>query len=119
MSYHEDRMRQRTENPRFFFLTPRLLRYRQHSGTDHSKGQPSIHLPTQEATAVKPGGMRTGVLRSLGEGGHASANSAEDIKGATVVKPWGSTSHPGSTEATETPLLGDMPGGDIGSNIEH
>jgi hypothetical protein len=32
-----------------------------------------------------------GVLRSLGEGGHASAGSAEDTKGTTAVKPWGST----------------------------
>jgi hypothetical protein len=31
------------------------------------------------------------VLRSLGEGGHASAGSAEDTKGTTAVKPWGST----------------------------
>jgi hypothetical protein len=33
----------------------------------------------------------TGVLRSLGEGGHASAGSAEDTIWATAVKPWGST----------------------------
>ena len=33
-----------------------------------------------------------GVLRSLGEGGHASAGSAEDTKETTAVKPWGSTS---------------------------
>jgi hypothetical protein len=32
-----------------------------------------------------------GVLRSLGEGGHASAGSAEVSKGTTAVKPWGST----------------------------
>ena len=32
-----------------------------------------------------------GVLRSLGEGGPASAGSAEDAKGTTAVKPWGST----------------------------
>jgi hypothetical protein len=32
-----------------------------------------------------------GVLRSLGEGGHASAGSAEDTPGTTAVKPWGST----------------------------
>src|SRR5439155_26142549 len=37
------------------------------------------------------GGMRAGVLRSLGEGGHASAGSAEVNKGTTAVKPWGST----------------------------
>jgi hypothetical protein len=37
------------------------------------------------------GGMLTGVLRSLGEGGHASADSAEETKGTTAVKPWGST----------------------------
>jgi hypothetical protein len=47
--------------------------------------------------------MRTGVLRPVGqslwaacrsqrEGGHASADSAEDTKGTTAVKPWGSTS---------------------------
>jgi hypothetical protein len=33
-----------------------------------------------------------GVLRSLGEGGHVSAGFAEDTKGTTAVKPWGSTS---------------------------
>ena len=32
-----------------------------------------------------------GVLRSLGEGGHASAGFAEDTRGTTAVKPWGST----------------------------
>jgi hypothetical protein len=32
-----------------------------------------------------------GVLRSFGEGGHASAGSAEDTKGTTAVKPLGST----------------------------
>ncbi len=32
-----------------------------------------------------------GVLRSLGKGGHASAGSAEDTKGTTAIKPWGST----------------------------
>ena len=32
-----------------------------------------------------------GVLRSLGEGGHASAGSAEDTKGTTALKPWGVT----------------------------
>jgi hypothetical protein len=29
MSHHKERMRHSTENPRFFFLTPRLLRHRQ------------------------------------------------------------------------------------------
>ncbi len=29
--------------------------------------------------------------RSLGEGGHASAGSAEDTTGTTAVKPWDST----------------------------
>ena len=29
--------------------------------------------------------------RSLGEGGHASAGFAEDTRGTTAVKPWGST----------------------------
>jgi len=33
-----------------------------------------------------------GVLRSLVEGGHASAGFAEDTRGTTAVKPWGSTS---------------------------
>ena len=32
-----------------------------------------------------------GVLQSLGEGGHASAGFAEDTRGTTAVKPWGST----------------------------
>ena len=32
-----------------------------------------------------------GVLRSLGEGGHASTGFAEDTRGTTAVKPWGST----------------------------
>ncbi|MBH0203137.1 MAG: DUF2007 domain-containing protein [Nitrospira sp.] len=32
-----------------------------------------------------------GVLRSLGEEGRPSAGSAEDTKGTTAVKPWGST----------------------------
>jgi hypothetical protein len=36
-----------------------------------------------------------GVLRSLGEGGHASAGSAEVSKGTTAVKLWGSTFHKG------------------------
>jgi len=44
-----------------------------------------------------------GVLRSLGEGGHASAGSAEDTKRTTAVRPWGST-------ATKTCDLGkDVP----------
>ena len=38
--------------------------------------------------------MRASVLRSLGKGGHASAGSAEDTKGTTAVKPWGSTMNP-------------------------
>lgn len=32
-----------------------------------------------------------GVLRSLGEGGQASAGVAEETRGTTAVKPWGST----------------------------
>ena len=35
-----------------------------------------------------------GVLRSLGEGGHASAGFAEDTRGTTAVKPWVSTVFP-------------------------
>jgi len=32
-----------------------------------------------------------GVLRNLGEGGHASASVAGQQTGTTAVKPWGST----------------------------
>lgn len=50
------------------------------------------HPPTKEATAVKPWrNAQGGVLRSLGEGGHASADVAEETRGTTAVKPWGST----------------------------
>ena len=31
------------------------------------------------------------IRRSLGEGGYASAGFAEECRGATAVKPWGST----------------------------
>ena len=42
-----------------------------------------------------------GVLRSLGEGGHASAGFAEDTKGTTAVKPWGSTHNMRTNVGTE------------------
>jgi hypothetical protein len=41
-----------------------------------------------------------GVLRSLGEGGHASAGSAEDTIWITAVKPWCSTSLSASPDRT-------------------
>lgn len=40
-----------------------------------------------------------GVLQSLGEGGPASAGSAEDTRGTKAGKPWGSTSMGGGTYA--------------------
>ena len=48
------------------------------------------HPPSQEPAVSRPW-RNAGVLRSLGEGGPASADSAEVNKGTTAVKPWGST----------------------------
>jgi hypothetical protein len=43
-----------------------------------------------------------GVLRNLGEGGHASAGFAEETRGTTAVKPWGSTKEPRSKPQRRT-----------------
>jgi peroxiredoxin Q/BCP len=51
--------------------------------------------------------MREGVLRSLGEGGHASAGDAEETKGTTAVKPWGSTREGEDTIMGSTLEVGD------------
>ncbi len=48
---------------------------------------PSLHFTRlrRQPRLSSRGGMRTGVLRSHREGGHASADSAEDTKGTTAV----------------------------------
>jgi hypothetical protein len=58
--------------------------------------QPVLPSPASPAYAGNHGCQAVeecaaGVLRSLGEGGHASAGFAEDTRGTTAVKPWGST----------------------------
>ncbi|MEE8613296.1 MAG: hypothetical protein V3S85_04075, partial [Nitrospirales bacterium] len=63
----------------------------------------NFYPPSQKATGVNPWtavgqslwrrtmNARWVTLRSLGEGGYASEDSAEVSGGATAVKPWGST----------------------------
>jgi hypothetical protein len=51
-----------------------------------------IYPPSQKATGVNPWmNAKRVTLRSLGEGGYASAGFAEVCEDATAVKPWSFT----------------------------
>ena len=53
MSQQEERMKQHTGNSRFFFLRPRILRHRQHDGSDHCEGQRVIEAAPRNTTLLE------------------------------------------------------------------
>jgi hypothetical protein len=60
MSQHKEPMKQKPRNPKFFFLTPRLLRQRPADGQAQGGGQHAIQSPpgsTDSMEAVMSGEM--------------------------------------------------------------